>query len=71
MAAIIGLFAGTVILLTFGASTPYGERFGLPQIDSALLGTIPNLMIIYWAMLFYLFYFVPRGVTKPVEGDIR
>lgn len=65
-AAIIGLFVFTVAFLTTCANTSLREYLGLPEINSILLLTIPNLMFVYWAMLFYLFYFVRR--TAPVSA---
>ncbi|MBI1391954.1 MAG: hypothetical protein GC152_04355 [Alphaproteobacteria bacterium] len=60
MAAIIGIFVFNIVFMASAAETSWRERLGLPEIESVLLSTIPNLMLIYWGMLLYLYYFVQR-----------
>lgn len=64
-AAIVGLFVFNLVFMVTIATTSFRERLGLPEIDSPLLGSVPSLMVTYWAMLFYLFYFVRKTTPSP------
>ncbi|MBI1394037.1 MAG: hypothetical protein GC152_14985 [Alphaproteobacteria bacterium] len=66
MAAIIGLFVFNIVFMLSAATMSWGERLGLPEINSVFLATIPNLMVVYWGMLFFLFYFVRK--TTPASS---
>ena len=58
--AIIGLFIFGIVFMLFIATRSFRDWFGIPEFDLGFNTTMPNLIVTYAAMLFFLLYHVPR-----------
>ena len=61
--AIVGLFAFNIVFMALIANTSLRERFVLGGVDNQLTALMPNMVVTYWGMLFFLL-FTARVVQK-------
>ena len=58
--SIIGLFVFGILFMFFIATRSFRDWFGVPDFDPGFNTTIPNLIVTYAAMVFFLLYHVPK-----------
>ena len=58
--SIIGLFIFGILFMLFIATRSFRDWFGIPEMDLGFNTTMPNLIVTYVAMVFFLLYHVPK-----------
>ena len=70
-AAIIGLFVFGIVFMLSIATTSFRELLGIPKFNLNFNSSVPTLIMIYAAMIFYLNYVVPKFKIEKKKLDMK